>query len=586
MHDHSTRDIAHSYIRFSHPDQAKGDSLRRQTQAAAEWCKRHKVRLDTSTTLHDLGKSAYLGKHRENPDRNALAAFLKLVEQGRVPRGSYLVIENLDRLTREHIQPALLLVLNLLQAGVRIVQLKPSEIVFDDKSDTLPVMMMMVELSRGHSESAMKSERVGSAWQEKKACARTGKPQPVKREDRVNGMPFMTKVLPAWIEARGGKLHLIPERAALIKRLYHMAANGYGLKIMVRKLTDEKVPRMGRANRWNKSYLALILSDRRSLGEYQPRRYRDGKPDGPPIIGYYPAVITEQEWLAARAGASERFRKRGRVSPQAVNVFSGLLKSGLDGSSYIVATSSVRKRRRRRLVSFAGFEGRGPFVSFPIETFEAAILSCLREIDPHDILNGADGPDESQVLAGQLARVEAKITELETELRHGDVAALAKVLRELEGEKRDLTEQLATARVKAAYTLSESWGECQTLIVVLANAALAGKGEEVRLRLRSTLRRIVDSIHVVVVGRGHIRLAAAQIWFTGGHRHREFLIMHRPPRDNGRARQEGGIWVESLVRVAKTTPCDLRRRDEAREIEKLLSTINLEKLLTAMRPLE
>ena len=121
--------IAFSYVRFSHPDQAKGDSVRRQTEAAAEWCMRNGVQLDTATTLHDLGKSAFTGGHRSNPDRHALAAFLKLVEAGKVPRGSYLIIENLDRLSREHIQPALLLALNLLQAGIRIVQLKPSEIV-------------------------------------------------------------------------------------------------------------------------------------------------------------------------------------------------------------------------------------------------------------------------------------------------------------------------------------------------------------------------------------------------------------------------------------------------------------------------
>jgi DNA invertase Pin-like site-specific DNA recombinase len=124
-------------------------------------CERNGVRLDASTTLHDLGKSAYTGEHRKNADRHALVAFLKLVEGGKVPRGSYLIIENLDRLSREHIQSALLLALNLLQAGVRIVQLKPAAMVFDDKSDTLPVMMMMMELSRGYGESAIKSERVG-----------------------------------------------------------------------------------------------------------------------------------------------------------------------------------------------------------------------------------------------------------------------------------------------------------------------------------------------------------------------------------------------------------------------------------------
>jgi hypothetical protein len=87
----STEPLAFSYIRFSTPEQMKGDSIRRQTAAAAEWCRRKKVRLDASMSLHDLGKSAYLGEHRKNPDRHALAAFLKLVEGGKVPRGSYLI---------------------------------------------------------------------------------------------------------------------------------------------------------------------------------------------------------------------------------------------------------------------------------------------------------------------------------------------------------------------------------------------------------------------------------------------------------------------------------------------------------------
>jgi len=82
----STPAIAYSYIRFSTPEQLRGDSLRRQTEAAAQWCGANNITLDTSLTLHDLGKSAYLGAHRQNPDRNALAAFLKLVETGKIVR--------------------------------------------------------------------------------------------------------------------------------------------------------------------------------------------------------------------------------------------------------------------------------------------------------------------------------------------------------------------------------------------------------------------------------------------------------------------------------------------------------------------
>src|SRR3954463_6438548 len=92
--------VAYSYVRFSTPDQAKGDSLRRQTEAAAAWCERNGVRLDTSLTLPDLGTSAFRGRHHRD-DRHALGAFIRLAESGRVPEGSYLIIERLDRLTRE-----------------------------------------------------------------------------------------------------------------------------------------------------------------------------------------------------------------------------------------------------------------------------------------------------------------------------------------------------------------------------------------------------------------------------------------------------------------------------------------------------
>ena len=165
--------VVFSYIRFSHPDQAKGDSLRRQTEAARAWCARNGLCLDESTTLRDLGKSAYTGKHRSNPDRHALAAFLKLVEQGRVPRGSFLVIENLDRLSREDERSALRLWMDILDQGVNIVQLHPETIFRHEKSDMMDIMRAIIELSRGHGESARKSERNGAAWAERRRKARS-----------------------------------------------------------------------------------------------------------------------------------------------------------------------------------------------------------------------------------------------------------------------------------------------------------------------------------------------------------------------------------------------------------------------------
>ncbi len=565
--------IAYSYVRFSTPDQAKGDSLRRQTEAAEAWCEKHGVALDTSTTLHDLGKSAFTGSHRVNPDRHALAGFLKLVEAGKIPRGSYLVLENLDRLTREHIQPALLLALNLLQSGIRIVQLKPAEMVFDDKSDTLPVMMMMMELSRGHGESAIKSERIGAAWREKKQRARDGEPQ--KETKRIDGESrVLTRKLPAWLQERNGSIVAVPKRAAVVKRIFALAIAGYGLKAIVKKFTAEKVPPFTAGATWNHAYIHMILKDRRALGEYQPRDRAD-KPDGDIIRGYYPAIVSEEEYDAARAGAAQRQQKPGRGSLHP-NIFAGLLRDALDGDTYFATTrvaspSRPRSTTQRVLINTSSSQGLAPIRSFPFETFERALLSMLREIDPVEILNGDHPPDESLVLSNKVAAVEARIGKIEAELlSNGDVVSLARVLRQLEGQKADLNTKLSAARQKAANPLSEAWGEGQSLMQALDSAA---DPDDARTRLRSALRRMVDGIYLLIIPRGYQRLCAAQVWFTGGKKCRSYLILHTPPKSNGKRRVEGGWSVKSFTTGGKGL--DLRSREDAAALAETLATVEI-----------
>jgi DNA invertase Pin-like site-specific DNA recombinase len=564
MADLDKTPIAYSYVRFSHPDQAKGDSLRRQTEAAAEWCNRNKVCLDTATTFRDLGRSAFTGAHRSNPDRHALASFLKLIEGGRVPRGSYLVIENLDRLSREHVQPALLLVLNLLQAGVRIVQLKPAEMVFDDKSDAMAVMMMVMELSRGHGESAIKSERVGAAWARKKQGAR-------------DHGEVLTHRLPAWVEERDGKLHLIPDRAATVRRIFALATGGYGTTGIVRRLTEDGVPAFGDSGRWIRSYLNAILKDRRALGEFQPRR-RDGTPDGAPIPAYYPAAVSEAEWDLARERINRRRILPGRTGEH-VNPFAGLLRDARGGGTYFCGTRTARYRPPRtgratwRVLINTSSTASSRCWSFPFDVFERAVLSMLREVDPKEVLGKADGDaGEVQALARDLAQVEAKIGELEAELLTGDVAALARVLRSQEARKRQLAEELTEARLKAASPLGESWGRCKG---ILATLDAAPDPREARLRLRGVLRRIVDSIWILVTPRGLDRLAVVQLWFAGGARHRDYIVLSRPA--NNFLGREASWSVRSFAAVAGEGQLDLRDRDHARRLEKVLGTLPVPK---------
>jgi DNA invertase Pin-like site-specific DNA recombinase len=580
----STTPLAYSYVRFSTPGQIKGDSLRRQTEATAAWCAKHGARLDTGTTYRDLGKSAYTGAHRQNPDRHALAAFLKLVEGGKVPRDSYLIIENLDRLTREHLRAAVGLFMSLLDAGVNIVTTDPERVFRHDSDDMTDVIIAVVDLARGHGESKRRSYLVGQTWGKKKEAARAKAPQPPRKKDGRVTMA-LTGRLPAWVKDKGGKLVAVPERAAVVKQIFAWSAEGHGQLAIVKKLEAAKVAPFfpvvrrrdkddpakfhERLGRWNTVYVKILLHDRRTLGEFQLRTH-DGKPDGDPIKGYFPAVLTEAEFDAARAGCASRDRvgdKRRRQGKH-LDLFKGLLRDARDGSTLVVITRSEDGGKRearlakwrkgakrdlpikrsagvvhtRHLTNLSSTQGHA-CVSFPLPVFEAALLGELAEIDPKEILNGDKAPPRTVALSAELAGVEARVGEIQAELLEGDVAAAMGVLRQLEARKKDLNERLAEARREEAHPLAECWGEMGGLLPKLAG------GEDTRVRLRSALRRIITEVWVLAVPHGRDRLAVVQVYFAGEHagRRRTYLVFHAPARSNGRVRVEARTFVHSLI---------------------------------------
>jgi len=548
--------IAYSYVRFSSPVQAQGDSLRRQIELRDAWLAKSGARLDTSLTLRDEGVSAYTGGHRENPDRNALAAFLDLVERGRVPRGSFLIVESLDRLSREHIRPALSLILNLIESGIRIVQLLPLEMVYGEDVEPMQLMQGIMELSRGHSESKMKSERIGKAWQEKKKLAAT------------DGVP-LTKNIPAWLTIdKDGAFRIDKSKAAIVRRIFALAREGRGISAIAKLLNVEHVEPIARLSHWARAYVAKILRSRAVLGEFQPMKGRRAIPDGKPIPNYYPSIISEDEWHAARAAMIARRNKGGRPTKH-VNIFAGLLRDARDGGRLHLkpGTSGLQYWNPRSAVGIKGAE----HVSFPTAALEFGILSMLREIDPREILPRDDGAaDQVLSLTGRLADTENRIEKIKVELMEGgDLAPLVAVLRELESKRGAIADELAEAISQAASPLSEAWGETRGLLDTLGSAP---DPESARIRLRSVLRRITDSIWCLFVGQtSHIRIAAVQLHFVGGGV-RHFLIVHKGAIKNGVMKHEAQTMARSFKDADIGDDLDLRRREHARALAKLLIT--------------
>ena len=336
---------AFSYVRFSSSAQEKGDSLRRQTQGSEDYAKRKGYLLDDSLNLLDLGVSAFRVR---NVREGALSAFLEAIRRGRVPAGSVLIVESLDRLTRDQLSEALTLFMDIVRMGVRIATLTPErEYSKDSLNDIAALLEPLIIFVRAHEESKTKSERLSKAWQAKRSRL---------------GQQILTSVCPCWCRPTADRtgFELVPKRAAVVRQIFTWAAEGIGVNVITRRLNQSVQP-IGRADSWHRSYVLKILRNRAVLGEYQPHRGHGAvgrQPIGKPIPDYYPAVVEAELFYRVQAALKSRRLMRGRTGKSVANLFTGLLHDARDHG-----TLTMINKDGRQLVSAKAARGAGVPVS-------------------------------------------------------------------------------------------------------------------------------------------------------------------------------------------------------------------------------
>ena len=90
--------LAFSYRRFSSTQQRDGSSLERQLEMAVDVCS--SMGWELVDLPPDAGLSAFKGL---NKIKGALGTFLRKVKAGEIPKGSVLIIENMDRFSRNEV---------------------------------------------------------------------------------------------------------------------------------------------------------------------------------------------------------------------------------------------------------------------------------------------------------------------------------------------------------------------------------------------------------------------------------------------------------------------------------------------------
>lgn len=503
---------AYSYIRFSSAKQERGDSVARQTRLSEEYADKHGLVLDTELTLRDLGISAY---DRSNIKKGALGHFLRLVEERQIPVGSYLLVESLDRLSRDKVMDALSIFTDILRAGIVIVTLTDNQVYSYEKTNEnwASLIVSIVTMSRAYEESAMKSRRLRSAWDAKR------KNLPNKR---------LTKRCPYWLRPAPGDVgfEFIPERVEVVKRIFQMSKDGVGSATIVKTLNTTGVPLFSeKTNGWQNSYIQKILQSPAVYGELQLKLQRDGAITAlESIPDYYPAIMTKAEWnLVADARSARRTRGGATKGANVSNLFSGLLRCGYcNGPMNMggkVETRNGKHKKSKYIACSNARRGHGcKFIQWDYTDLEQLVLRFCKAVDFAQVL-GVNRDAEAEINTAIL-RVEAikqdirdvtgRNAQLIDALERGGEGSAPKVvldritanetsLSALEAEQREAEEhviRLSNSRVDASAQ--------QNLIVELLDRL--GNLEEtdlhlLRTRLSEAIKRVVAKIVTYPGGR-------------------------------------------------------------------------------------
>jgi DNA invertase Pin-like site-specific DNA recombinase len=504
---------AYSYIRMSSELQLGGDSLRRQLQRSAEFAAKNGLEL--VDPIQDLGVSAFRGN---NIEFGELRRFLTLVEEGRVAPGTFLIVESLDRLSRANVTKAFTLLLSIVSNGIHVATLSDGQIYTSETLDenSGQIFMALGSMLRAHDESRTKSQRIVAAWTSKRVAARDSK-------------RLLTRTVPLWLKVspKKDRIDVVQERADVVREIFELTRDGWGATSIAKRFNERGYPAWGLRPKkdrgsgksiWHESYVKKILTNRAVLGELQPHRVEHSSsvrkghrvPQGEKIIDYYPRVVSDDLFLAAKAAVSARASSgRGRKGSSFRNLFSGLLYCGACGRSMRFLDKGTVKRGASQWLTctnrrLGGGCNARPWRYLP---FETAFIRFMKHIDAAHLLGGERRDQKVASLRHELLRTdellasnERKLANLVAALSEGGSSAIGHEIRRLEQEQREAELRRNSLDLELGRVLSTALVTNRGELMKLLNRIAVRRDRRARLEERrafsAEIRRVVKRVEL------------------------------------------------------------------------------------------
>ena len=460
-----------SYLRFSSPKQRKGDSYNRQIKATEDYCRKNNLNL-----IHKIEDKGVSGWTEENLDETAsLGKLLNLIELGKIKKGTTLIIENLDRLTRTHLTKALRLFLGILENGIDIATTMDSRR-YTMKADSTDLIIAITYLIRGNDESETKSKRVKEAWVKKRHLIESG--VPVKMTQHPN-----------WLIFENNKYIEKTEAVAVVKRVYEMYVNGKGNHVIAKTLNKEGVKAFSRTGeKFTFSSIERLLKNPAVIGRCEVV--------SPPKEKYYPAIISEEIWYKAQAIRKTNNHYKGtRNDSNQINILGGIIKCKNCNCNLVrYSCKGKNKEKYNYLTCSKAKYGEHKMVLFPYKTIENLFVIGLQH---NGFLNNfikqfstPEACDKTSELQGKIIEKQHQIERIADAIVKSDSEALVIRLTQLEIDIKSLKEQLNLEKERLA--VSDSKKESFDLLSSLISKNI--NDNDFRLQLRNFLRTSIKHI--------------------------------------------------------------------------------------------
>ncbi len=325
--------LATAYVRWSSDQQTRGSSETRQTQLAQQMCATKGWTLQE--IIIDSGKSAFHGTNRATGGN--LAEIERRAAEGKLA-GQVLIVENLDRLSRQEPLHSLNLMQSLANHGVTIAESASNSVYTAEsiRENWLTLLSAFIRAGLAYDESLKKSRRLKAAWEvaRERGTTKDGKADP--------------RICPTWIEVVEGEYAVIEDRAATIRWICEQCAEGKGLNWIARELNADPSSNRWTKGAWTQSNICSLLRRRNVLGEHRSmQKQADGK--RVPIGEWqprYPAIVSVELWHRVQLGLDSR-RTEGGPRRGFSNVLQGFCRCGVC-QSRLNLKAEQRTRRQRQ----------------------------------------------------------------------------------------------------------------------------------------------------------------------------------------------------------------------------------------------